>query len=155
MVKMRAKKSRRNAFKINVYCDMDGVIADFEGQPKALERFQTEKGFFKQLTPINKEGLQALLNNPYINLFILSASPNRQADKDKIEWLKYHYPQIKKKVEAKVMIGVGSLLFRRLPAHVKKKSLFGLYIIRVLLVSAAFFFFFSLIEQVALYDLGN
>ncbi len=53
------------------------------------------------------------------------------------------------------MIGVGSLLVRRLPAHVKKKSLFGLYIIRVLLVSAAFFFFFSLIEQVALYDLGN
>lgn len=96
MVKMRAKKTRSNAFKINVYCDMDGVIADFEGQPKALERFQTEKGFFKQLTPINKEGLQALLNNPYINLFILSASPNRQADKDKIEWLKYHYPQIKK-----------------------------------------------------------
>ena len=96
MVKMRAKKTRRNAFKINVYCDMDGVIADFEGQPKALERFQTEKGFFKQLTPINKEGLQALLDNPYINLFILSASPNRQSDKDKIEWLKYHYPQIKK-----------------------------------------------------------
>ena len=65
------------------------------------------------------------------------------------------YPQIEKKVEAKVMIGVGSLLVRRLPAHVKKKLLFGLYIIRVLLVSAAFFFFFSLIEQVALYDLGN
>lgn len=55
------------------------------------------------------------------------------------------------------MIGVGSLLVRRLPAHVKKKSLFGLYIIiiRVLLVSAAFFFFFSLIEQVTFYDLGN
>ena len=55
------------------------------------------------------------------------------------------------------MIGVGSLLVRRLLTHVKKKSLFGLYIIiiRVLLVSAAFFFFFSLIEQVALYDLGN
>ena len=53
------------------------------------------------------------------------------------------------------MIGVGSLLVRRLPAHVKKKSQFCLYIIRVLLVSAAFSFFFSLIEQVALYDLGN
>ena len=91
MVKMRAKKTRRNAFKINVYCDMDGVIADFEGQKNALERFQTEKGFFKQLTPINKEGFQALLNNPYINLYILSASPNKQADRDKIEWLKYHY----------------------------------------------------------------
>ena len=96
LIKERNLKSRRNAFKINVYCDMDGVIADFEGQKNALERFKTEKGFFKQLTPINKEGFQALLNNPYINLYILSASPNKQADKDKIEWLKYHYPQIKK-----------------------------------------------------------
>lgn len=96
LIKERNLKSLYNGLKINVYCDMDGVIADFEGQPKALERFQTEKGFFKQLTPINKEGLQALLTNPYINLFILSASPNKQADKDKIQWLKYHYPQIKK-----------------------------------------------------------
>lgn len=96
VVKMRAKKNYYKDFKINVYCDMDGVIADFDGQKNALERFKTEKGFFKQLTPINKEGFQALLNNPYINLYILSASPNKQADRDKKEWLKYHYPQIKK-----------------------------------------------------------
>ena len=89
------KKDFYKDFKINVYCDMDGVIADFSGQPKALERFENEKGFFKQLAPINREGMQALLNNPYINLYILSASPNKQADKDKKEWLKYYYPQIK------------------------------------------------------------
>ena len=96
LIKERNLKSLYNGFKINVYCDMDGVIADFEGQKNALERFKTEKGFFKQLTPINKEGFQALLNSPYINLYILSASPNKQADRDKREWLKYHYPQIKK-----------------------------------------------------------
>ena len=90
------KKTLKQMKSINVYCDMDGVIADFEGQKNALERFKTEKGFFKQLKPINKEGFKALLNDPHINLFILSASPNRQADRDKIEWLKYYYPQIKK-----------------------------------------------------------
>ena len=90
------KKTLKQMKSINVYCDMDGVIADFEGQKNALERFKTEKGFFKQLTPINKEGFKALLNDPHINVFILSASPNKQADRDKIEWLKYYYPQIKK-----------------------------------------------------------
>ena len=90
------KKTLKQMKSINVYCDMDGVIADFEGQKNALERFKTEKGFFKQLKPINKEGFKALLNDPHINLFILSASPNKQADRDKIEWLKYYYPQIKK-----------------------------------------------------------
>ena len=90
------KKTLKQMKSINVYCDMDGVIADFEGQKNALERFKIEKGFFKQLKPINKEGFKALLNDPHINLFILSASPNEQADRDKIEWLKYHYPQIKK-----------------------------------------------------------
>ena len=34
VVKMRAKKTYYKDFKINVYCDMDGVIADFEGQKK-------------------------------------------------------------------------------------------------------------------------
>lgn len=54
------------------------------------------------------------------------------------------------------MIGEGSLLGRNLPARVKKKSLLtnnAAYIYKVLLASVAFFFRFSLIEQVALYDL--
>lgn len=82
--------------KIIVYCDMDGVIADFNSEPNALERFQTEKGFFASLKPMNADGIKALINNPHIELFILSASPNRQADKDKREWLKRYYPQIKR-----------------------------------------------------------
>jgi 5'(3')-deoxyribonucleotidase len=82
--------------KINVYCDMDGVIADFNNEPNALERFKTEKGFFAKLKPMNADGFKELLARKEINLYILSASPNKQADKDKIEWLKKWYPQIKR-----------------------------------------------------------
>lgn len=82
--------------KIIVYCDMDGVIADFNNEPNALKRFETEKGFFASLRPMNADGIKALINNPHIELFILSASPNKQADKDKREWLKRYYPQIKR-----------------------------------------------------------
>ena len=87
---------KRTYGKIIVYCDMDGVIADFNNEPNALERFQTEKGFFASLKPMNADGIKALINNPHIELFILSASPNKQADKDKREWLKRYYPQIKR-----------------------------------------------------------
>ena len=83
--------------KMNIYVDMDGVIADFNNEPKALERFQVEKGFFKKLHVMNEYGINALLKDKNINVFILSASPNRQADKDKRKWLKYYYPQIKSK----------------------------------------------------------
>lgn len=82
--------------KINVYLDMDGVIADFNAEENALERFTTEKGFFARLKPMNADGMKALLSKEEINLYILSASPNKQADKDKIEWLKKWYPQIKR-----------------------------------------------------------
>lgn len=91
------KKTRKNL--LNVYCDMDGVIADFNNEPNALLRFKTEKGFFKQLRPINVDGFKQLLarDGKEINLYILSASPNKQADKDKMAWLKYYYPQLKKR----------------------------------------------------------
>ena len=59
--------------KINVYCDMDGVIADFNNEPNALQRFDNEKGFFKNLKPMNEWGFNQLLNNKNIRLFILSA----------------------------------------------------------------------------------
>lgn len=91
------KKSRKNL--LNVYCDMDGVIADFNAEENALERFKTEKGFFNGLIPMNCDGMNKLVNadGKKINLFILSASPNRQADKDKRKWLKRYYPQIKRR----------------------------------------------------------
>lgn len=80
---------------VNIYCDMDGVLADFNAEPNAIERFAVEKGFFKGLKPL-KRNLQALrlLNQlKGVNVYILSASPNRQADKDKREWLKNYAPE--------------------------------------------------------------
>lgn len=83
--------------KINVYCDMDGVIADFNNEPNALQRFDNEKGFFKNLKPMNEWGFNQLLNNKNIRLFILSASPNKQADGDKRAFLKKYFPKLKRK----------------------------------------------------------
>lgn len=84
---------------LNVYCDMDGVIADFNAEDNAVERFATEKGFFNGLMPMNCDGMNKLINadGKRINLFILSASPNKRADKDKRKWLKRFYPQIKRR----------------------------------------------------------
>lgn len=82
--------------KIIVYLDMDGVIADFNGEANATGRFQTEKGFFKKLHVMNEWGVQQLIRNKNIDLRILTKSPNKQADRDKRAWLKYYYPQIKR-----------------------------------------------------------
>lgn len=84
---------------LNVYCDMDGVIADFNAEDNAVERFATEKGFFNGLMPMNCDGMERLIkaDGKRINLFILSASPNKRADKDKRKWLKRFYPQIKRR----------------------------------------------------------
>ena len=46
MKKVRILKGRKYQERTNVYLDMDGVIADFNNEPKALERFATEAGFF-------------------------------------------------------------------------------------------------------------
>jgi 5'(3')-deoxyribonucleotidase len=80
--------------RLNVYVDMDGVLADFNGEKNAVERFKNEKGFFKKLKPINKEYMEMLLNNNDLNVYILSASPHLLADNDKRAWLKKYYPQI-------------------------------------------------------------
>lgn len=78
------------------YCDMDGVLADFNNEPNALERFKTEKGFFANLKPImiNVEAIANMIYNGY-KVRILSTSPNEQADSDKKEWLKKYLPMIK------------------------------------------------------------
>lgn len=93
---MRILKGKKYENKINVYCDMDGVLADFSAEENAVERFATEKGFFKKLHVMNEWGFTQLLADENINVFILSASPNKQADKDKRAWLKYYYPKLKR-----------------------------------------------------------
>ena len=83
-------------YNVNIYCDMDGVLANFSRKVRAVERFENEKGFFKNLAPIktNVESIKLLIENNY-NVYILSASPNESADNDKIEWLKKYLPMIK------------------------------------------------------------
>lgn len=82
--------------KINIYCDMDGVLADFNAQENAVERFANEKGFFQKLAPLpnNVNALRVLNQLKNVRVFILSASPNRHADNDKKVWLKKYLPEL-------------------------------------------------------------
>ena len=79
-----------------IYCDMDGVVADFNAEPNAVERFRVEKGFFFKLKPIeiNVNAVKELAR--YNEVYILTASPNPRADKDKIKRIKKYMPFIAK-----------------------------------------------------------
>lgn len=72
-----------------LYVDMDGVLADFNAEPNAVERFKVEKGFFAKLKPIQKnvDAVKRLLEHGY-DVCILTTSPHKKADKDKAKWLK-------------------------------------------------------------------
>lgn len=78
-----------------IYCDMDGVIANFDAEPNAVQRFAHEKGFFKKLKPIehNLNAIKQIIASGY-NVKILTASPNEQADNDKKSWLKKYLGDI-------------------------------------------------------------
>lgn len=83
---------RKQADGKNIYCDMDGVLADFNAEPDGVSRFRTEKGFFKRLKPLkqNVKALRKLIADGHHNVYILSASPHAAADGDKIKWLRKH-----------------------------------------------------------------
>lgn len=81
--------------KVVIYCDMDGVLADFMAEENAVDRFKTETDFFTNLKPIqnNVKALkQAIADGICVN--ILSASPNKNADNDKRKWLAKYLPEI-------------------------------------------------------------
>ena len=82
--------------KFNIYCDMDGVLADFMRETDAVARFRIEKGFFANLQPFEKNvaTIKKLIADGNYNVFILSASPNKMADADKRMWLANHLPMI-------------------------------------------------------------
>lgn len=89
----------------NIYIDMDGVIADFNAEPDGVNRFRTEKGFFRNLKPLKKNArtLRKLIADGIHNVFILSASPNVAADGDKRVWLRKH----------RIRIADGNIIFCR------------------------------------------
>lgn len=79
---------------IRLFLDLDGTLARFNVR-NALERFDNEVGFFANLLAYKGiEVVNELAMND--NLFIISASPNEQADNDKMIWLEKYLPNIKK-----------------------------------------------------------
>lgn len=78
-----------------IFLDLDGTLAKFNVR-NALQRFDKEKGFFAKLGAY--KGIEKVnsLANEY-SLYIISASPNEQADIDKMTWIEKFLPNIKKK----------------------------------------------------------
>lgn len=75
-----------------IFLDLDGTLAKFN-VPNALERFDKEEGFFKNLGAY--KGIEVVNELARDNaLFIISASPNEQADKDKMIWIEKFLPNI-------------------------------------------------------------
>ena len=75
-----------------IFLDLDGTLAKFN-VPNALERFDKEIGFFSKLGAYKGiEVINELAKDN--NLFVISASPNEQADKDKMIWIEKYLPNI-------------------------------------------------------------
>ena len=77
-----------------IFLDLDGTLAKFNVK-NALQRFDKEIGFFaklgayKGIEEINEMAKQG-------NVYIISASPNEQADKDKMTWIEKYLNNIPK-----------------------------------------------------------
>ena len=68
-----------------IFLDLDGTLARFNVR-NALERFAIEKDFFKNLKAYkNIEEINEMAKCG--NVYIISASPNVQADNDKMAWI--------------------------------------------------------------------
>jgi 5'(3')-deoxyribonucleotidase len=81
--------------KIIIYCDMDGVLADFDKVKNAVAIYKTEPNFFYDLEPINENvnAIKKLIAKNYL-VKILSKSPHEKADSDKRKWLEKYLPEI-------------------------------------------------------------
>lgn len=75
-----------------IFIDLDDTLANFNDQENALQRFTTEQGFFKNLKPTKL--VDRIKKLPYQDFYILSTSPNKQADIDKKAWVAKHLPLI-------------------------------------------------------------
>ena len=68
-----------------IFLDLDGTLARFNVR-NALARFETEKGFFAKL--LAYKGIEIINEMAKKgNVYIISASPNTQADIDKMTWI--------------------------------------------------------------------
>lgn len=75
-----------------IFLDLDGTLAKFNVR-NALQRFDKEKGFFAKLGAY--KGIEKINEMAKCgNVYIISASPNLQADNDKIAWINKHLPDL-------------------------------------------------------------
>ena len=78
-----------------IFLDLDGTVAKFNVK-NALNRFATEKGFFAKLGAyVGIEIVNTIAKSGCV--YVISASPNTQADNDKMIWLKKYLPNIPQK----------------------------------------------------------
>lgn len=78
---------------IKLFIDLDGTVAKFNVK-NALKRFDNEVGFFAKLGAY--KGIEVLDQLAKTNqVFVISASPNEQADLDKMVWLQKYLPNIR------------------------------------------------------------
>lgn len=75
-----------------IFLDLDGTLARFNVR-NALERFDNEIGFFAKLLAYkNIEEINEMAKIG--NVYIISASPNKQADQDKMKWVNKYLPSM-------------------------------------------------------------
>lgn len=75
-----------------IFLDLDGTLARFNVK-NALQRFAIEKGFFAKL--LAYKGIETINKMAKAgNVYVISASPNTQADKDKMQWIQKYLPNL-------------------------------------------------------------
>lgn len=75
-----------------IFLDLDGTVAKFNVR-NALKRFDNEIGFFAKLGAYKGiESVNELAKSGII--YIISASPNVQADNDKMIWINKYLPNV-------------------------------------------------------------
>lgn len=87
------------------YCDLDGVLANYEAACEARglhpSRAKLEQGLYRNLPLVAgaREGILALLKQGW-EVFILSKIPekNPYAATEKILWLNEHFPELKDRI---------------------------------------------------------
>ena len=81
---------------LKLFFDLDGTLAKFNSKRNALKRFDNEKGFFANLKPFKHiEVVNELAKRQDIEIYIISATPNEQADNDKLIWINKYLNNIK------------------------------------------------------------